>query len=222
MSRQTPRFRRANPPLPVPLNNVYAVSLVGSIDQQETITTYYYQDQNARGTGQAPMALALRVAAIIAPAQAAVSASTWSANEVIVRMLTDATTPTTIFSLPAPIPGTVAGQADGTIAAATITRQTAFRGQTGRGHVNLPAVPATAVTADGTSLTAASMLSLGIYANTVFFTALVGGGNTFNPVLASRGTRTQMPKVVGSAPLVTFNIRQLLGTVRRRKIGRGK
>jgi hypothetical protein len=222
MSRLLPRFRRTNPPLPVPTNNVYEVVLQGNLQNQETLSTFYYRDANPKGTAQAPASLATRFTAVVVPAFAAVCATNWTGVGLIVRTVTDPTTPSLVSNFVAPVPGTVAGDSDGTIPAATLVRQTGFRGQTGRGHVNMPAVPATFVNATGESLTPAALAAYLAFIATAFTTPLLLGGNTYTPGLLSRGTRTQMPKVLGYADIDTGFPRTVLGTARRRKLFRGK
>jgi hypothetical protein len=99
-----------------------------------------------------------------------------------------------------------------------INRYTGFKGQCGRGRVLMPAVPTSVVTASKvTTLTAYTA-----FANQML-APIAQGGDTFTPGLYSRDGSHAFPGA-GYADL-TATLTQassLLGTARRRKIGRGK
>ena len=220
MSRAVPRFRRTNNPLPVPANNVYEVVIIGLIDQQETLTTLYYMDNQAVGIGVNPGALQT-AAAVKYVTWTLVTPTTWALQGSTVKCLNNPTVPSITTFLGASQPGVVVGDAEGTIMAATIRRQTAVRGQAGRGHVNMPAVPQSFVAANGYSLTPAAQTAYGVWATANLNTVIVGGGINFTPALVSRGLRTQTPKLLGAAPITLTQVAPVMGTARRRKIGRG-
>jgi hypothetical protein len=105
--------------------------------------------------------------------------------------------------------------------AATISRQTAVKGQHGYGRISAPAIPIsfTNPAANPNLLTGAAQT---IY--TTFYAGLQGtfttASRTWNHVLSERPVKPAA--LVTKAGLVTsFLVRQVLGTARRRKIGRG-
>jgi hypothetical protein len=221
MSRANPRFRRANTPLPAVAQNLYQANIQFSLLSQVCVCTTYWNDGQAAGTGVSPTALAAGVNAL---------ASTWQpvmgnncfVTGVIVRCLNNPTYVSVSRFLAAPLPGTVASASDGTIYSPTIIRQTAWRGQAGRGRVSIPGLPASFVTATGEALTAAAVTAYTAWGNQWLMGTIVNSGLTFTAYLYSRGLRTQTPKIPGAAQINSFSIRPLVGTVRRRKLGRGK
>jgi hypothetical protein len=221
MSRANPRFRRANPPLPPPVNNCYQANVLFTSFSQQFLATLYYADNQALGTGVNPTALNAAVTAGLASFQP-VFATDVAVTGVITRSLTSPTVISQTRMLAAPLVGTAAGLSEGTIAAATIRRTTVIRGQAGRGHVNLGPVPDAFITAGGTTLTPAAIALYSTWATTNLGTVITSGGINFTPIVFSRGLRTQTPKLLGASPVNTLQVIPLLGTVRRRKIGRGK
>jgi hypothetical protein len=221
MSRANPRFRRANNPLPVPTNNLYQANVLYTQFSQQFITTLYYLDNKAVGVGVDSGGAASAVLAALPAFQSVLSVNA-TITGVTARSLTTPTALSSTKLLLIPLLGTVAGQSEGSIMAATIDRQTAIRGQAGRGHVNLGPVPSSFTSADGSSLNGAGSVAYAAWSVAMMGTVLSFGGTNYTPALASRGLRTQTPKILGAAPLINSVIRGLLGTTRRRKIGRGK
>jgi hypothetical protein len=221
MSRANPRFRRPNGPLPVVTNNIYQATIVGSINSQVVLMTTYWNDGQAAGTGVASQQLANGVNALNTTHQPIMGTNAFVTG-VIVRPINNPTYVTVKSFLAAFLPGTVASPCAGTILAPTIIRQTAWRGQAGRGRISPFGLPQLFLSADGTQLTPAAITAYTTWANQWLLGTIVNGGITFTAYLYSRGLRTQMPKVPGAAQIQSVSIRPLVGTARRRKIGRGK
>lgn len=221
MSRANPRFRRPNNPLPLAIFNAYQANVLYTKNSQQFITTLYYLDNQPTGTNIGTTSLAGAVSAALNTFQP-VLATDCIVQGVIVRNLNNPTVPSVTQLLSPTLAGTVAGVSAGTIQAVTIDRLTGIRGQAGRGHVNLGPVPDSWLSADGTSIIAPGPATYATWATQWLRTVLVAGGSNFTPILWSRGLRTQMPKLTGATPITGTLVRTLLGTVRRRKIGRGK
>jgi hypothetical protein len=94
-----------------------------------------------------------------------------------------------------------------------------IKGQHGRGRVSLPAIATGDVT--GSKLTNATVLTnIGTFITTML-TSYSDGSNTWQPAVTTRSSA--LPKVAVAYSLLTrAYMSTYLGTVRRRKIGRGK
>lgn len=219
MSRANPRFRRSNQRLSTPVNNVYRVKMVGSIEGQLTINVLYYTDQNgvatANPTHQSNLFAALSLANGVNAKYAACMSSDWTFTQVVIDC------PTSPSLAPYLVVGGTAGTGpsghEPTEVAFPLIKYTAVKGQCGRGRISFPAVPTTWVTASKVSNTTAHTA----FGN-IAIAVIAGGGDTFTPVLYSRNGSRAFPGA-GVAPLIgVYSLNSLLGTVRRRKIGRGK
>lgn len=221
MSRATPRFRRPNPPMPALTQNMFQVNVLLSVQGQTAINTFYYGDGQAVGVGVNPTGLAIAMLALL-PLYQPIMGTDCTVVGVTVRCLNNPSAISVTRLLPTPLPGTVASTSLGTMYAATILRQTVVRGQAGRGRVTSPGVPFTFANVPATTLMPAAGTAYVNWCNLFLMTSVMSGGVTYVPYLYSRGLRTQTPKVPGAAPLLSFLVKALIGTVRRRKIGRGK
>lgn len=221
MSRANPRYRRPNNPLPVPINNVYQLSLLGETQGQLTVTTFYYVDANPVGSFLGQSQLISAFITNVLPSYENATTVLWNGTAIVVRVLSSPQLGPTLSILPAGTAGVVPGATLGTIPSVTIDRQTAYAGQTGRGHISMPAVPATFVAPNSATLLDPIPAAYTTLANNAFLQVIVFAGDTFTPALASRGTRL-VPKKLGAAVITQTRVQSVLGTTRRRKIGRGK
>lgn len=220
MSRAKPRFKRVNPPLPALTNNIFLVSVLGVIENQLTINTFAYEDNKAvgapAGNPEAELGAAWRVN-VLGSYRACCSAD-WSVTGIKTSCI-NLPTRIPVFDTGAyPLAGTGATGHFPTEVSAVIQRKTVYKGQSGRGRFSLPALPLSAATAS--ALTAGQIAT-----QNTFLTALAGTlttvNNVFSPALVSR--RGVFPNFTyGSALLTAFINNTVLGTVRRRKIGRGR
>lgn len=218
MSRANPRYRRNNLALPPLTGNVYRVRIFGSIEGQLTISTFYYQDSNAAGTATVTHANNLHTAFVAAGnvglTYLACCSVDWSSTYVWI----DSPNTPSLAPQPYVFSNTGGGSAghEPTEVAAVLTRGSASRGQCGRGRVSVPAVPTNVVTASRiTGLTAYNALANSMLA------VIASGGDTFTPVIFSKnGSRVH--SFQGASQVTIVTPLGLLGTVRRRKIGRGK
>lgn len=218
MSRANPRFRRNNPKLPLPVGNVYRVKLLGQLENQLTINTFYYMDDQALATATetsiANLGVAISAAGALIPKYAACMSVDWTLTGYIIDVPTSpslaavVTNQLTVGSGPA-------GH-EPTEVAAVITRQSAVKGQCGRGHVSLPAIPTSWVTASRLTTTTAHTAMATEMKSVYSF-----GGVQYAPAIFSRNG-SHFQNGLGAAFQISTALNTLLGTVRRRKIGRGK
>lgn len=200
-----------------PTNDVYRVRFIGSIEGQLTVNTLYYRGAGARNSESLAMQInlitALENAGGVRDKLKAACSSDWTMES----MLVDCPFVQTIATLTAASIGAGGGPAghEPTTIGVVISKMTTVKGQCGRGHITTPAVPTSWVTSSMlTNTTAHDALSLALGG------VISGGGTTFTPVIYSKGTR--ITKNPGVADIIQCVTRDLLGTVRRRKIGRGK
>jgi len=221
MSRTNPRFRRVNPSLPAvgTTNGVVLYRIWGAIENQLTINTFYY---GAAVPSPSPTQLATLLTNIstnIFAKYAACISADWSAMketlDVVHRNDLNGASSTANA-------GTFGGRLAGhepTEVAGVILRRCAVKGQHGRGRMSLPAISLN----DVTSSRLANVVLFGLLALLVTAMQNVAsdGVNNWTPVMAQRALVS--PRlVIGSSPLSSVLFSTLLGTIRRRKIGRGK
>jgi len=215
MSRAVPRYHRINAPLPTPTPNKWEVIVRGLIEGQMTINTFYYDDQGAALSTTSESNLAGGFITANWVAYRACLSSDWTATDIQVKCLTDITRATYINTTITGNAGTGPAGHEPTYVAAVLLRLTKYKGQCGRGRIGLPAVPTSWVTASTiTTATAYTTLAALLTAN------FVAGGTTYVNALWSRGPRPS--RAVGAAPLTQVLVSTKLGTVRRRKLGRGR
>jgi hypothetical protein len=127
----------------------------------------------------------------------------------------------TAFSSGASAPGTVAGHNLPIEMAAVIRKVTGVKGQHGRGRVSLPAVPIgfTTPAADANNINGTGVAAYATFAG-VLLSGFVVGVIVYAPALLQRPTPPATIYTLGTV-LTGFTPDLLLGTVRRRKLGRG-
>lgn len=220
MSRARPRFRRTNAPLPVPTGNVFMLQLLGTIENQLTINTFYYQDNKVIGTPEANAETNLAqqwVTNVAVNYDSCISAD-WTSTGIKVTCLTIPSRIPVVYTTGFPSAGTGAAGHMPTEVSCVVQRRTNFKGQSGRGRVGLPAVPLTAVT--NSVVNAAQLTKMTAFGNNMIL-SLVTAGATYSAGLVSR--RGTLPNVTyGFAQLISTVNDTLVGTIRRRKIGRGR
>lgn len=221
MSRASPRFHRVNPSLPAvgTSQGVTLYRVVGSFENQLTISTFYYlAPLNNPTTAQLTTLLTSITSTMFLAYKNCVS-SDWTCtketldvvhrNDIIgVQSLANAN-----------VPGTRPSGHEPTEVASIIIRYSAFKGQHGRGRVSLPAASTADVTSSRLS-SSAIQTNLTTLAGAMLNTA-TDGTNTWTPCIAQR-SNTSPKNIVAAAAMVRTVPNFLLGTVRRRRIGRGK
>lgn len=220
MSRANPRYRRRNLNLPALTNDVFRVKLYGTIENQETISVFTYIGpslvNNAVTSDLTDFGSALVAVGNLCTKYAAACSADW----VFTRIAVDVPTTPSLAPIIVNFPGNGAGPAGHmpTEVGMPLLKITASRGQCGRGRISTPAVPTAWVTASVLSNTGAhSALAFQMIQN------LVQGPSTWRPcVYSAKGSR--LFPIPGAALLTNAILPagNLLGTIRRRKIGRGK
>jgi hypothetical protein len=221
MSRANPRFRRVSAPLPAvgSTNGIVLYRIWGSIEGQLTITTFYYVSAVPSPTNAQLLTLLANVSGGFFAGYAACISADWTCTKETMDVVhrNDIAGVTSIVH--ATFPGTRPAGHEPTEVATIVIRYSAVKGQHGRGRIGLPA-PATAdITAS--RITAAAMIT---NLNTLATNMLLGfsdGANTWFQTAIQRATAS--PKlVIGFSMLTKITPNTLLGTIRRRRIGRGK
>lgn len=215
MSRANPRFRRTNPQLPAAPANTWEVIIYGTIDNQMTINTFYYIDSG----GVPGPSTAQNLANAWLTANKTLMSNCVSADWTFTQIKVGCLTLPSYQPYVAPLSGSGNGPAghQPSTDAITVTRYTGTRGQSGRGRILLPAVPTTWAVNSVLTASAITTLSLNIIfilnevtvSSINYFAALVSMKNKLGPKL-------------GAAVLNTLLLRTIIGSCRRRKIGRGK
>lgn len=221
MSRAVPRFRRVNAPLPPPgAKAVIEIAVVGIVEGQRTVNTFYYAGAPAALLTSTDLLSAINAwtAAFLTDYKACLS-SDWAALGLTATCLTQPTLQTVSAVAAGGVVGTGPASHAPNQVAVVISRYTATKGQHGRGRVYMPAVPDPWLTAS--SITGAA----GIAAYTAF-AADIGTGITVSGIAYAASVvqraATSPRGIVGVGP-ITFTLpRYLTGTCRRRRLGRGK
>lgn len=221
MSKANPRFKRVNPPLPVvPAGaNVCLYRIVGSVENQLTVTTFYFMGGNAPPT-------TLQLGTILTNASNALRVLYLSCIAADWSLVSERIDVVNVNSIQGQTIVTNAGALGSRVAphlptqmAAVILRQSNVKGQHGRGRISLPAISAGDCTESTITLAAEKTALANLAA--AFTTTITDGVNVYTPVIVQRSTAT--PRlVIGASPITGTHVNFLLGTIRRRKIGRGK
>lgn len=223
MSRANPRFRRINPNLPVYPNPVYLVQAIGASE-----AGIWYMD----------FGYAMTAAGQSAASEANIAATWLTTNGANLRAVMTPqaalnSVKVTCVSTPTRIPytnttsaflgnGTAAGQAEPSTTASILSKYTTTKGQHGRGRNYFPNVPTAFISPvlDPDRLNAAALVAYGTFITSLTGVGTTDAGNVANLCIY---TRTARGAPVTLAALVTVVVmRQLLGNIRRRRIGRGK
>lgn len=220
MSRANPRYRRRNFNLSALTNDIFRVKVVGFLENQTCVSSFFYKGpslvNNATQANLTDLGSGFVAAGGMLLKYLAACSSDYTLSQVNIDC---PTTPSL-----APLITTQAGSGGGptphlpTEMAVVIIKQTAVKGQCGRGRVSIPAVPSAWVTASKlTTVTAHNALAVAMT------DAITSGPDTFFPCIYSKAGSRIFP-IAGYAALTLCQLAagSLLGTVRRRKIGRGK
>jgi hypothetical protein len=220
MSRAVPRFKRVNANLPAvgTAQGVIVYKLIGAIENQQTVSTFTYFAPNFTPSSGQLTTLRANISTNIRALFLACVSSNWTITEEIVDVV-HRNDLNGVFSL---ANGGAAGgrgaPALATTMALVMNRSTAIKGQHGRGRLSLPAICAADTLASRVNaaglLTAVAALEVGM-----LLTAS-DGVNTWTPCIGQRAN-TSPRLIIGAAALTNVTGDLLLGTIRRRKIGRG-
>jgi hypothetical protein len=220
MSRANPRYRRYNAPLPANVYNIYELKAYYVIEGQTCINTFYYDDLQPAGTfsGAPEAELIAKWLTTVAPSIQNCMTTDCILNRVTAQCLNAPTRIVVNNVGTVNLAGLVATPHEPTTVAAVVQRKTAFKGQSGRGRFSLPGLPQSFTT--NSSLTTAGSTAFGTMALATA-AAMTTTNNSFAAGLVSR--RGKAPSVTyGFGNIFTLTVDPVLGTIRRRKLGRGK
>jgi hypothetical protein len=218
------RYTRINPPLPnVGSYNVFSCIVQGTCDNEEWINDYAVMGADALTAGS-EAAIANSFYAMVATALRAMMDTSTYIMSVKVTCLTTITRVPYVAALNsgAGFAGTASTPHLPKEMAAILSCYTAYKGQHGRGRKYTAGVPTSFVTS---SSNANSLNTSGVAALTALGTAVlagtcVDGATVMSPCIYTR-VKGATP-VTNAAPITSTIARSLLGTVRRRRPGRGK
>lgn len=221
MSRANPRFHRINP-LPAPVNPTFGVVryfIQGLHSGQMTINIFDYINSVPAPTQTELTTLLGNISAGVFPAYVAVLSNEWSCVRegllVVHRNDIQGVFSATNVGI---LGGTVSAALDTEMAVVGI-KYTLIKGQHGRGRISLPAVPSSAVT--GSRVTSIPFGTDLIVLGTSMTLARSDGVSNWIPCVSVRSATP--PHLAAFASGITrIAWTPLLGTIRRRKIGRGK
>lgn len=220
MSRANPRFKRVSPPLPLVggTNGVVMFTFKGSIEGQFTINTFYYSAAVPAPTQAQLTTLSNNILTNLTTTYKAMLSADWTGNSSILTVVHRNDIMGIVGFSILGAPGTGPALHEPTTVAGLILRRSGVKGQHGRGRVSIPAVPTGWVTAS--SITVAAGLTA--YSNFEVQMQLTAsdGANTWTPCIAQRAT-TSPRLVIGFSPVLAVVTNPLLGTIRRRRLGRG-
>lgn len=220
MSRANPRYRRRNFNLAALTNDILRVKVVGMLENQVCVSSFFYKGpslvNNCTQANLTDLGAGFVAAGNMLTKYLAACSSDYTLSQVNIDC---PTTPSL-----APLITTQVGSGGGpaghlpTEMAVVLIKQTAVRGQCGRGRVSIPAVPTAWVTASKlTTVVAHNNLATQMEAS------ITAGADTFFPcIYSAKGSRVFPVPGYAAITLVQLAAGSLLGTVRRRKIGRGK
>jgi hypothetical protein len=223
MSKAFPRFHRTNAPLPVLATVAYRVTVFYQLDNQVCLWNMDYIMASSVQTASSEQNLANNFITACTTAIRGCLAADGLFSQVKVQCLTNpARIPSIVAIIAGNQPGSVAGTHLPSEVAAIISKQTSTKGQHGRGRLYLPGVPNSFVTpgTDANRLNATGVAASAALATALNSATIQDGAVNASPAVTTRVLKG-LPTTQGQT-LTTFTSRFLLGTVRRRRIGRGK
>lgn len=221
MSRANPRFHRVNPNLPLvgASNGVVQYVIQGQIEGQMTLSTFMYSAAVTTLSLTAAQTLLTNISNGLFPSYKNLISSDWTCVRELLRMVHRNDVPTNISTNRFATAGGRPALHEPTEVAGIFNRTSLIKGQHGRGRVSIPAISTADVSASNWT-GAAITTNILLFQSAALATAS-DGTNTWTPCIGQRGTGS--PRlIVGFSPIATVLVNNLLGTIRRRKIGRGK
>lgn len=221
MSRANPRFKRTNAPLPAIPGGSHVVlyRILGNLESQLTISTFYWMGANANPTSTQLTTLLTAISAGLFTKYAALCSADWTGRQERLDVVDVNSIAGVLSNANQGVAGTRTAGHEPTEVAQPVIRYTAVKGQHGRGRFSIPGISTADVT--GSAIVAGTWnTALGLF-NTAMMAAYSDGANSWIAVLASRSSTA--PRLANGASALTSAVKSpLLGTIRRRKIGRGK
>lgn len=223
MSRANPRFKRTNPILPALTTPAYRVTTLYLCDQQVCLFTMDGIMASNTQTANSESNLATSWDTTMRAALKGMLSSDCFLTGYKVQCLT---TPTRMpFNFAIPSISQAGGVAPSHIPlemAVILSKGTAFKGQHGRGRAYFPGFPSSGLTpaTDANRVNALGQTWLTAVGTALIAGTILDGANAFQPAVTQRTTKGA--PTTNGAVITVFAFKLLLGTVRRRRIGRGK
>jgi hypothetical protein len=224
MSRAVPRFRRFNPPLPAATGYVMQVLMSGLMDGQRWVMDFGFMGVGTPPPAGAEATVAGSFTTLMQPTWQPLTANNVSWDTTKVSCVSIPTrNPFVLTTAPLPLFGSggAAGHLTSTDAG-IFSKYTLFKGQHGRGRNYIPGMPESFVApaVDANDLTAGGIAALSAFATAARTQPFTDGVNTLDLCIYTRPAKG-LP-VTLAANVIVVTPRPLLGTVRRRRVGRGK
>jgi hypothetical protein len=192
--------------------------ILGTIDGQLTVNTFVYTAGVPAPTTLQLSTLLTNISTNMFVAYKNCLSADWASTAESLTVVHRNDIATTVSTVNAAIAGARAAGHEPSEVAAILNRITALKGQHGRGRCSLPGIATADVS--GSRLAGAIIGVMTTLCGKMTTTAS-DGSNTWIPSLGTRSLTS--PRLVTSFALLTnASVNTLLGTVRRRKIGRGK
>jgi len=223
VSRAVPRFHRVNPALPAATGAVYNVIASGSGEAGIWLMNFGYMSASFAQTILSEPNLATSWCNNFAAGLRGLLSTVYFLSAVKVVCVSVPTRQpflnTTNANLGA---GTGGATPLPSVNAVVMSKGTLIRGQHGRGRNYFPGVPSSDVNpaVDPDRITPAAQAAYQAFANLMNTTPIVDGATNVAPAIFTR-TRAGIP-VTLAAGVATMRVSSILGSVRRRRLGRGK
>lgn len=220
MSAANPRFRRNNPHLP-PVGNTFGIvsyKIIGIIEGQQTVSTFTYQAAAPSLTTAMMTTLMNSISGQLRGPYATAVSVTWSLTEEDLDFISRNDINGVFTTAHSGLVGSRGAPTLPTTVAIVLNRASNVKGQHGRGRLSLPAVCAADTTLS--RVTAAGAITALVALEAAMLLTASDGVNTWTPCIAER-SQSSPRLAIGSSALQVVTHDTLLGTIRRRKIGRG-
>jgi hypothetical protein len=221
MSRANPRFRRDQLPLPVPPVGAALLRFLvqGSIQGQTTLSSFCYRGQLAWLATFAEVDFSTAWETALKARYLDMLSDDFFITNYIVQWALPASRASVVLPPAGVVAGTVVSSSLDTMLASVFLRSTGLKTACGRGRVELPAIPISFITGGSSFLNTAGRAQAALTQN-ILGASLTVDGNVWAPCLISHGTRLH-PGVLGTSDIVDVGFNPKVGTIRRRKVGRG-
>jgi hypothetical protein len=220
MSRAVRRFIRVSPSLPAvgTAQGVVVYKIWGTLQQQVTINTFMFLGPNNSPTSTQLQTLLLAISTSYATPYLACLSSAYAIQKETLDVLHRNDIQGVARITNAGVAGARGATAEPTTVAGVVLRYSAVKGQHGRGRFSLPGIATADVTAS--AITASALLTAMNTLAVLQFANYSDGVNNWTGCIGQRAT-TAPKLVIGASAVNRITVTPLLGTIRRRKIGRG-
>lgn len=223
MSRANPRFHRTNAALPALTTPAYRITAFFTVDGQSCLYTQdYIMTTTAQSTNAESNLASSWHTAVLTNLRNCLASDVLYLGAKCQCLSTPSRLPYSLVNVAATQPGLVAGAHMPSEMSAIISKSTSTKGQHGRGRFYVPGIPVSFVvpSTDANRLTPSAVTNYTNLANAMMSASITDGANVAMASVTTRVLRG-LATVAGQV-LTQMIVRALLGTTRRRRIGRGK